>query len=537
MDQKITTEITTSHLLDALNDTQLETLDMVRQQYNADRIREELDVSTKKTYQILKGLYGNVNGVPAKWQVEKPFLKLRENPKKASLKYELNSRGWKALFASGSISEKENNQDSEQSRDVPGEVMLRPHYLRSKHFINRTGGNDDSWFVELKKHFSDTEDGSGFKLFWSENRAEVYRNSIQLRIDLSMEKCSVEEMFNRYLEERNRFISHVEKRLNGLREDISVQVRSNPELVEASMLTQEWAEFDSAFANWYMDNRDEFQEEDGYGGQFIVRNERDERIATVDCSCGRPEFEYVDSQEAKNHLQNMKDLVLWGASQEITPADFSNLSWLRENMEFFESFYDRVIQLDEVEEALSELEEMVDVHSEQIDGLSSRVDGNEESIEGLERSVDVHGSQIDAHGEQMQRHRELISDQDDKVQDAVERVQGVQVKQDRLQSSQEQIVDTVESVSESQEGLQNVQSSLANQQEVLTENVKLLQRDTSTIRDYIHEERSSRKEVRKLSESNQELIKEIRKNRLGNRIKRTVKKASKGLASVVMSVL
>ena len=512
--QEMTTEMTTAHVVEPLNDAQIRTLELVKDQADHNRLMDELECSSKKVYRILKGLYGNIQGVPTKWQVENPYLKLRDEPEKASLKYELNSRGWKALFVEGSLSENDNNQVSEEieSSDgsVPGEVMLRPHYLRSKHMIRRTGGGDDSWFVELSKHFDSTEDGSGFCVYWREFRAEVYRGSIQIRLDMPMERVTVEEMFSDYLELRDRFISHVVQRLNGIKEGIGIQVRSNPELVEASVLTQEWAEFDSAFANWFYDNREELQSDgSSFGGLFEVRNERGDRIAHIDCSEGVPEFEWVDSQEAKNHLQNMKDLVRWGASQEITPQDFSNLSWLRENFEFFNSFYDRLSEQDEIQDRLDD----------------------------LEKKMALHDGKIEAHSKRLKQVDGKIGEQDERIEDCVQRVQGVQFEQSELRGNQEELVSALDTVFDAQSVLVDEVGELQSSRTVLAEGIESNSRTNRRMAEAIEHVGGNSRSVQRLAESNHELIREVRKERLTYRVKKGLKQMGSMMASVLGGII
>lgn len=417
--EKVVKEVVNFPLADGLEDEQIQILDCVRERKNHEQILEGVDVSQGTLYSILDGLYGKKQGVPKKWRVDKPLLKLVSDNSQNSIKYELNHRGWKVLFATGSLSKSCNEGSEDQSRPEQ-DGLLRPHYLRSKHLVKGVGcGEDrDSWFVRLRSFFPETEDGSGVEVYWNDMRAEVYRDSVQLRIDMEMDRCSVEEMFSRYMERRDKFLRHVEDRLQSVC-GVRINVVSEPELVDCSMVTQEWALVENSFAEYVDENRELFEGERSPGNLFEVSDEKGDTIATVDCSTGVPEFEWVDSQEAKNHVQNMEDLILWGATNEITPKDFRNLAWLRDNFDTFDTIYDRLLEFDSFQE----------------------------EVESLGRRVGVVEDQVEALAGQQQRNRELIvdsvSEQNDKIRDAVERVEGVQ---NQLNNTKEDVKDAVEMV-------------------------------------------------------------------------------------------
>jgi len=403
-DQNLTTELTISPSGEDLSSTQHQVLQKVFDRTPVDDIADKFDVGTKTVYRILDGLKGEKKDVPKKYQVDKAYLK---KVRGTSLNYALNERGLRVLASRDPPSKSDNGgRDSEVTtrgkvdldEDLDSEAKvdweIRPHYLVSKHELKRSpeGWGVESWFIDRSKVGQDVEvvekqlpDGStveGRRVFYEGHKVELYENTVVVRLDFPEQRDPAKEAWGKYRRKLDEVVAWIEERF-------PLQVRSSPVNVEASISCQHWAHLENSFAEYVVD---EGISDSGEGVLFMVRNRRGEPMAVVDCSTGRPEFEWIHEREAAHHLDNMKDLIMWGSYYEITPEDFSSLAWLRENVEMFEEVADRFVELGEVEDrqqSIVGVQEDVSQRAADVDKVMEEVAGLRSTQETMERAVNL----------------------------------------------------------------------------------------------------------------------------------------------------
>lgn len=549
---QIATEITDSQLpepFNELDETQVKTLIFVHDRKPVKVIQERLDVSQRKVYHILDGLLGKKQGVPPKWHCEENYLEKIPRKYSAELRYKLSDLGLQLV--SNDIPTKNYNQVEEEkelpesNKDISGD-KIRPHWLLSKHEIrNKTNSvSGDAWFVDKELTFDDVDvkempDGSveEFRVVYYDNfKAEIYKNTVNIRIDFPEKKWSPERLWIKYRRKVREIVNHIEHRF-------PIQLTSKPEHIEACMRGQHWANVDSTFANWLWDNKDEVGD-DKQGIQFHVYDQDEELMALVDASHGSPEFEWVHGQEAKNHMSNMKDLIMWGGYYEITPQDFKSLAWMRENKELFENILDRLSILEELESRLDELSEEMDLTRSQVDGLTqgirkvrSRVDQVEEDVENLSVKVSQVEATSDANSKQIQNNRdkfyEEIDAQNDRIRDAVMRVDSTYSE---VQDNTERIADVKDQMDERHEIVQRTMQGLEGKvNQSLRQNQKVKDTQEEILMELKKQREATNQKLDQLTELNQELVEEQKKGFFG-KVKDSVSKMNSAVASTVMSI-
>jgi uncharacterized protein YoxC len=345
----------------------------------------------------------------------------------------LNWRGLEVVsddlpHKNGKDEEKIDLDPREPNKSDQGE-KVRPHWLLSKHQIR---DSTSGWGEELKvdekrqvyteRQFKEMPDGSSeeyITTYYDGYEVQLYRETVVVRVDFPESRFRPEILWRKYRSRVREILSFVEDKFG-------LELISRPEHIEACMRGQHWAEVDNMFADWLWSNRDDVGD-DREGLQFHVYDDEGDQMALVDASHGDPEFEWVHTQEAKAHMSNMKDLIMWGGYYEITPSDFKSLAWLRQNKGLFENVLDRLQDLEGLESRLDEVRDDLDLTRSQVEGLTvsirqvrSRLDdhdekieklremigSNEDEVEDLGLSVKTHESQISGLSEQMQSNRD-----------------------------------------------------------------------------------------------------------------------------------
>lgn len=440
-------EITKSQLPDGfqeLNQTQVDALTLIHERHGIDDITSDLNVSESKAYNILDGLKGDKEGIPKKWHVEKKYLEKIPRPFSAGTRYRLTPLSLQLISDDLPTKSRSRPEELPDSNKESSQGRIRPHYLLSKHDIRR-GESEETWFLDYVDSSTDREykqmpDGSIEEfttVYYEGYEVEVFKKTVNIRIDFPSRKWSPNRLWRRYREKLQEVIQHVEDRFE-------IQLKSRPEHIDACMRGQHWAEVDSVFADWVWENRDEVQD-DKDGVVFHVYDEDEDLMALVDASDGEPEFEWVHGQEARNHVSNMKDLIMWAGYYEITPKDFKSLKWLRENKGLFENVLSRLSDLEGLADGLEEVGERMDIAEAQIEGLVMDVRSVKGRVDSLETKVSQHDAQIEGLAKDKQMVREKVADNNERVKDAVQRVQAVQQHNRELEERMEKIVEGVES--------------------------------------------------------------------------------------------
>jgi predicted nucleic acid-binding Zn-ribbon protein len=468
-------QMTESQLSDHnLSEEDLSVLEWIHNRKSVDYMASKLDTKSRNVRRRINGLCGKTDEIPKKYHKQNKFVKKLPRKFSGAIRFQLNWRGLEVI--SDDLPHKNDTEGNSESVSLPegnksgqGE-RVRPHWLLSKHQIR---GSPDGWGEELKvderrqvyteRQFKELPDGSEEEFittYYDGYEVQLYRETVVVRVDFPESRFRPEVLWRKYRSRVREILSFVEDKFG-------LELISRPEHIEACMRGQHWAEVDNLFADWLWSNRDEVGD-DREGLQFHVYDEDGDQMALVDASHGDPEFEWVHTQEAKAHMSNMKDLIMWGGYYEITPKDFKSLAWLRKNKDLFENVLDRLDDLEGVQERLDELKSDLDLTRSQVEGLTvsirqvrSRLDDLEDSVGSLGSEVDdlglsvkVHEDQLQGLMDQMQNNRdefyEELNSQRDKVletrsmaQDVVERVdytrQEVGEVEDRLERTKENL--------------------------------------------------------------------------------------------------
>lgn len=416
-----------------LSEDDFHVIQWINERKSIDYMASKLDTNSRNVRRRINGLCGRKESIPKKYHKENSFVKRLPQKYSGAIKYQLNWRGLEVIsddlpHKNGKDSDEIDLDPREPNKSDMGE-KVRPHWLLSKHEIrDKPKGWGDEMQVDEKRqvyserNFKELPDGSSeeyITTYYDGYEVQLYRNTVVVRVDFPESRFRPEILWRKYR-------SRVSEILGFVEDKFGLELVSRPEHIEACMRGQHWAEVDNLFADWLWENRDEVGD-DREGLQFHVYDEEGDQMALVDASHGEPEFEWVHTQEAKNHMSNMKDLIMWGGYYEITPKDFKSLAWLRKNKDLFDSVLDRLGDLEELESRLSEVSSELDLTRSQVEGLSvgirqvrSRLDDHDEKIEKLRDmigstgeevkdlglSVKSHESQISGLSEQMQNNRD-----------------------------------------------------------------------------------------------------------------------------------
>lgn len=540
-EENLRMELRNPHLLDPLSTDQENLLKMIKNRRRVEEISEELEVGEDTVYRMLRGLFGEKQGIPNKYRVENPYLKIADVPGKWTTKYELNHRGWQVVAEDGVMHNSENRELSEGSKKTD-DVVYRPHFLRSRHKIKRKNDSfwgSDAWFYKLtQEDYAETEDGNGVRIYWNGFQAEVYRKNIVIRIDFPKTEKSLEAIIQEYKELREQFIDKILNRFN-TREDKrwSIQIRSEPEMVDVGMdSNQEWAELENAFADMIYDNPE--LQDDVHGSLFQVFDQRNELIATIDCSTDdrdgnpAPEFEYVHGQEARNHIKNMKDLITWGAYYEITPKDFRDLQWLRENIPVYEKVFERLGILDELEDRVSDLERVQSEIQDDVVTVAEEVSRNRDMIEQNNGEI---RSELSSREEILRTHVENteqeLSEKQEKLKQMLDS-QGIQVSEnsERIEDMGQDLDQVQDSFQDRVQKIRSVQGQNLSMTEVNARSIENMALNQRSMIGTVNEEMQER------SKAEDQLLQEVRELKQ-NTLTYQVRKGIKSMATSVVSMI
>jgi uncharacterized protein YoxC len=416
-----------------LDEDDFQVLQWINERKSIDYMASKLDTNSRNIRRRINGLCGRTESIPKKYHKENSFVKRLPQKYSGAIKYQLNWRGLEVVsddlpHKNGKDEEKIDLDPREPNKSDQGE-KVRPHWLLSKHQIR---DSTSGWGEELKvdekrqvyteRQFKEMPDGSSeeyITTYYDGYEVQLYRETVVVRVDFPESRFRPEILWRKYRSRVREILSFVEDKFG-------LELISRPEHIEACMRGQHWAEVDNMFADWLWSNRDDVGD-DREGLQFHVYDEEGDQMALVDASHGDPEFEWVHTQEAKAHMSNMKDLIMWGGYYEITPSDFKSLAWLRQNKGLFENVLDRLQDLEGLESRLDEVRDDLDLTRSQVEGLTvsirqvrSRLDdhdekieklremigSNEDEVEDLGLSVKTHESQISGLSEQMQSNRD-----------------------------------------------------------------------------------------------------------------------------------
>jgi predicted nucleic acid-binding Zn-ribbon protein len=469
----LSTTLTESQLADhKLSEEDFYVLKWIYERRSVDYMASKLDTKSRNVRRRINGLCGRTEGIPNKYHKENQFVQRLPRKYSGAIRFQLNWRGLEVISDDIPSRNDSNEEDDvslpEGNKSDQGE-RVRPHWLLSKHQIRDSPGGwgeelkvDEKRQVYTERQFKEMPDGSSeeyITTYYDGYEVQIYRETVVVRVDFPESRFRPEILWRKYRSRVREILSFVEDKFG-------LELISRPEHIEACMRGQHWAEVDNLFADWLWSNRDEVGD-DRDGLQFHVYDEEGDQMALVDCSHGEPEFEWVHNQEAKAHMSNMKDLIMWGGYYEITPSDFKSLAWLRQNKDIFENVLDRLQDLEGLESRLDEVRDDLDLTRSQVEGLTvsirqvrSRLDDLEGEVEDLGLSVKTHGSQISGLSEQMQNNRdefyqelnsqsERIDETRSMAQDVVERVdytrQEVGEVEERLERTREELSERVES--------------------------------------------------------------------------------------------
>lgn len=456
-----------------LSEDDFSVLKWIYERRSVDYMASKLDTKSRNVRRRINGLCGRTDGIPKKYHKENQFVQRLPRKYSGAIRFQLNWRGLEVI--SDDIPHKNDSDNEEEDLELPdgnksdqGE-RVRPHWLLSKHEIR---DSPSGWGEELKvdekrqvyteRQFKELPDGSEEEFittYYDGYEVQLYRETVVVRVDFPESSFRPEVLWRKYRSRVREILSFVEDKFG-------LELVSRPEHVEACMRGQHWAEVDNLFADWLWSNRDDVGD-DRDGLQFHVYDEEGDQMALVDASHGEPEFEWVHTQEAKAHMSNMKDLIMWGGYYEITPKDFKSLAWLRQNKAVFENVLDRLDDLEGLESRLEELEGELDLTRSQVEGLvvsvrqvRSRIEGLESEVEDLGLSVKTQGSQIEGLSKQMQNNRdefyqelnsqsERIDEFENVSKDVVERVdyamQEVHENTSRISEAKQKLSKKIES--------------------------------------------------------------------------------------------
>ena len=364
MSRQLSKNQLSSHNLD---EDDFQVLQWINERKSIDYMALKLDTNSRNVRRRINGLCGRKEGIPNKYHKENQFVKKLPPKYSGAIKYQLNWRGLEVIsddlpHKNVSKEDKIDLDPREPNKSDQGE-KVRPHWLLSKHQIR---DSPSGWGKELKvdekrqvyteRQFKEMPDGSSeeyITTYYDGYEVQLYRETVVVRVDFPESRFRPEILWRKYR-------SRVREILGVVEDKFGLELISRPEHIEACMRGQHWAEVDNLFADWLWSNRDDVGD-DREGLQFHVYDEEGDQMALVDASHGDPEFEWVHTQEAKAHMSNMKDLIMWGGYYEITPSDFKSLAWLRQNKGLFENVLDRLQDLEGLESRLDEVRDDLDL--------------------------------------------------------------------------------------------------------------------------------------------------------------------------------
>lgn len=473
-----------------LDESDLKVLNWINDRKPVSYMADQLDEKDRTTRRRIEGLMGRTEGIPKKYHKQDAFVRRLSQRYSGALKYQLNWRGMEVI--SDDLPNKNDIDDNEEislpddNKSSKGE-RVRPHWLLSKHSIrSKPGSWDDEFVIDDKKqiyterNYKELPDGSveeHLTTYYDGYEIQIFKDTVNVRVDFPESSFTPQRLWRKYRSRVKEILGFVEDRFG-------IQLVSRPENVECCMRGQHWADVSSVFADWVWEDEDLQDDQDGV--LFHVYDEDEDLMALVDASKGEPEFEFVHTQEAVNHLSNMKDLIRWGGYYEITPKDFKSLAWLRENKVLFENVVGRLDDVDELDSRLDDIRSELDLARDQVEGvilsvreLRSKTGVLEEDVSGLSSEVEDLGVSvksnedlIDGLSEQVQRNRDEfyseLNDQSERIdesramaQDVVERVD--YVRQD---------------VSDNEERIEKVRSDMAEQ---VREDYELIQEHVDAV--------------------------------------------------------
>lgn len=421
-----------------LGETEIQVLEGVYRLKKVTEIAEKIGEPESTVYRYINGLSGRTENIPKKYHYENRYLERLPNSTDLPIKFRLTSTGLRVIADYDIPTSSENVEEkvvTDSGESAEGDWEIRPHYITAKFLIRDSpdGWGRDAQFLDEEVEWEERvikelPDGSvteGRAIFYEGHRIELYERSVVVRWDFPGQVESPKVFWRRHREKMGDVVAFLESRFG-------IKLRSRPENREASISTQHWAHLDDIFAQMVVGNKEKWGDSEE-GVLWMVRNERDEPVALVDTSPsdidgedGDVELEWVHPQEGKNHMDNVKDLLRWGSYYEITPKDFRDLKWLRENVDMFDSILDRLEELDGVKERLEELGDRVtenrqgleEVASVVVDGFQEqreKIEGNRNQVRylgravgGLQESVRSQGSSLEVQEVMMEQHEERL---------------------------------------------------------------------------------------------------------------------------------